>query len=254
MARIEDFLKSQFENDPKEEVGIGGFTALARISERFKKSAQVPTAFLEDGSYSNDQIIKDPIVVTIRGEVGDVHVRPSPPAQTFRRAQAELGNITQYAPDRTTAELSRVSAVANGLADVRQAADAVIDAGTQALDYLGVLDRVERDLTDQFLDAMGAVYDSGQLIAIDLISKRYENMALTLIDVERNNESKALRFVIEAQQLRFSETIFTERDPAFSLDGQVDPRADKGTQEGEKVERSFLSYGADTIKSIFGGD
>jgi len=84
---IRDYINGQFENDGKdgEEVGIGGFTAFAQISEKFSRSAKVPTTFLEDGSHVNDHIIREPLTVSIEGNVSDVYAQPSAPVAAFPR-------------------------------------------------------------------------------------------------------------------------------------------------------------------------
>ena len=71
---IRDYINGQFENDGKdgEEVGIGGFTAFAQVSEKFKSSASVPVTYLENGTHVNDHIIREPKTISIEGNVSDL--------------------------------------------------------------------------------------------------------------------------------------------------------------------------------------
>lgn len=250
MARISDFLEAPFKNDEKQEVGIGGFTLLARISESYTKSAEVPTTFLEDGSHVNDHIIRNPLTLNIQGGVSDIHVRAKPVIRQFQRVQAEVGNITQYAPRWTQAQLSRVSGVANDIADAKRFAEAVIDSGNQALDYLGLQDSSAKGNIERFIDAMDSLYESGQLFAIEMPFRRYERMCITSLVVKRNNEQEALEFTLDAQQFRFAEVQFSASpalNPSSFTNGQTDGESDKGVQEGEEVERSLWKYGADVV-------
>jgi len=50
----------------------------------------------------------------------------------LREAQAQVGNITQYAPARTQAQLSRVSGLVNDFTSAMDKADALISASQGA--------------------------------------------------------------------------------------------------------------------------
>ncbi len=242
MARVADFLARQRPEAPTQEVGIGGFTALVRASERYKLTAEAPATPVEDGSFVNDHIILKPITLSIEGSVGDIHLRASPPIRQFQRLQAEIGNVTsQYAPARTQSQLSQVSALANDLADAVRRADAALDAGEQALDFFGNQDEGSKSLQEQFIDAMEALHFGQQVIAIDMPFRRHENMVILSFQANTDNITAETTFTIEAQQLQFAELQFVEvASPAAGLGGQTDPEVSKGTQEGEPVETSLL--------------
>jgi hypothetical protein len=247
MAGVTDFLNRQREGDPKDEIGIGGFTALARVRERYAYSSSVPNSPVEDGSFRNDHIILNPLILTIEGNVSDIYLRPSPLVRDAQRLLGEVGNVTQFLPARTQAQASRVAAVANDAADAIRRVNAIIRAGQQALRFFGNQDEAAKSNIEQFIDAMEALHLGKQLISIDMPFRRHDNMVITSLTVDRNNEEEALSFSITAQQFRFVQTIFVEvARPAAGTGGQTEAEVAKGVQEGAPAERSLLA-------SLFGG-
>jgi len=73
---IRDYINGQYEHEGKdgEEVGIGGFTAFAQISEKFKRSASVPVTYLENGTHVNDPHHSRAKTISIEGNVSDLFV------------------------------------------------------------------------------------------------------------------------------------------------------------------------------------
>jgi len=252
---IRDYLNGQFAGEPDtdaETVGIGGFTAFAQISEKFKRSAKVPTTFLEDGSHVNDHIIREPLTVSIEGNVSDLFVLPSEPVAILQEHQAQIGKITQYAPARTQAQLSRVSGLVNDFTSAMDKADALISSAQGAAKYLGNQDKEAQTNIESFLDAMKGLQATDKLIKISTSFKTYTDMYITSLEVTRDNQNRAINFTLEAQKVRIAQTLFTKttaaQNAAIATAGQTDGVTDKGTQEGEEVstKESFLF-------SLFGG-
>lgn len=239
---IQDYINGQFEdrvdNKGGEEVGIGGFTAFAQVSEKFKRSASVPVTYLETGSHVNDHIIRAPKTITIEGNVSDLFVLPSVSVGILQKAQAEVGNITQYAPARTQAQLSRVSGIINDFTSAMDKADALISAAQGAAKYLGMQDTKAQSNIKEFLEKMAGLQASGNLIKISTSFGAFTNMCITSLEVTRDNQNRAMNFTLEAQEIRTADTFFiaikTAKNASAATDGQTEGEADKGTQEGEK--------------------
>ena len=245
---LQSYLDRQIEPAQDKEIGIGNFTALVRVSESYKLTADAPATPVEDGSFVNDHIVLKPLVLHIEGEVSDVHLVPSPIARGFQRIQAEVGNVvSQYAPARTQAQLSRVNALANDAADAVRKIDNLLDTGEQILNMFGNNDDEAKTVQEQFLDAMESLYYGKQVIAIDMPFRRHDNMVLTLVDIAYDNAVGATTFTIEALQIKFAELQFTETTtPADGVGGQLDGLTDGGAQTGTKQTESFATQ-------LFGG-
>lgn len=240
MAVIQDYIDRQVSGTPKQEIGIGGFTALVRVRERYNLSAEVPATPVENGSVVHDHVILKPLTISIDGNVSDVHKRASEAIRQFQRVQAEIGNVTsQYAPARTQAQLSRVSVLANDAADAVRRIDNLIATGDQIADLFGNRDAAKGN-QETFIDTMEAYYFAGVAISIDMPFRRHDNMIITSFMFAYNNEIKTTTFSLEAQKIQLSDLVFAETaTPAAGLNGQADALASKGAQEGKPVSSSL---------------
>lgn len=252
MTRIADYLNRHLPDTPAQEVGIGGFTALVRIRETYKLTADMPTSYVEDGSPSNDHIILNPLMLTIEGDVADVFVEGTANAtRLLRTAQAEIGNLTSvYAPLRTVSQLSRVSALANKAADAVRRLDDFIDRGEQFATLFGNQDTAGKSLQEQFLGAMESLHYGKQPFAIDMPFRRHEGMVITSFTATTDNQTDVTSFTLEAQQLRTNAIERVQvRKPAAGTQGQLEGVKAKGPQAGKTVPRSLLG----NIVDAFGG-
>ena len=250
---VRDYLSSQFGNDEQEAVGIGGFITAARVSERVNRSASVPTTFLEDGTHINDHIIRNPITLSIEGSVSETFVMPNPAIAALQAAQSQVGKITQYAPARTQAQLSRVSELANDFNNVVGQVDRFLEASDRIAGYLGLQDNTAKSNIESFIDTMESLQEGDQLISIDMPFRTYDRMYIISLETSRSNEQNALDFTMELQQFRFADVIFAEitAAPAASTatNGQTESPKDKGVQEGDDVADSL----ATSFKNLVSG-
>lgn len=247
MANIGQLVESARAREPKlEEVGIGGFTLLARVRESFSLTSRAPTTFLEDGTYAHDQIVNDPMVLTIEGEVSDIHIRRNPALELQRRVTAQIGVITKYLPLRTQSQISKVNALINDASDAARKINAAIDDGRNAWEFFGNKDSQAKGLREQFVDFIESIHYGKQLINIDMPFRTHENMSISCT-IDYDNINEPLSFVITAQKIRFAQTELAELTDFFpsasiGLGGQDQGEKDKGTQTGEKQEESLLSF------------
>jgi len=250
---IRDYLGSQFGSDEQEAVGIGGFTTAARVRERVSRSASVPVTFLEDGTHINDHIIRNPLTLSIEGNVSDTFVMPNPAIAALQAAQSQVGNITQYAPARTQAQVSRVSGLVNDFTNAMDRVDNFLESSNRVSSYLGLQDDTAKSNIEKFIDTMESLQEGEQLISVDMPFRTYDKMYITSLEITRTSETNALDFTMELQQFRFADTIFAEiaaSNPSSATNGQTAGSKDKGVQEGAEVTESL----ATSLKNlVFGG-
>jgi len=254
MSYIRDYLGGQFKNDGEEEqIGINGFTTAARVRETVKRSATIPITFLEDGSHINDHIIRDPLILTIEGNVSNLFVLPNPAIAALQALQTQVGSISQYLPARTQAQISRVSGLANDFTTAVARVDSFLDASDRVASFLGTQDRTARTNIQNFIDSMESAQAADKLISIEMQFKTYKQMYITSLEATRNNESNSLDFTMELMQFQFAETLFANigpaPDPAGNTNGQTEGAKDKGVQEGKEVPTSVAS----SVFSFVGG-
>ena len=251
MAAISDYLNRPYPTAPTDEIGIGGFTALARVRESYRLTAEVPDTPVEDGSFVNDHIVIRPLTVTIEGSVADVFIRRSALATTTTRVLAEIGNVaSQFTPSRTQSQITKVAALANSVTDALRRLDAILGAGAQAFDLVGNRDTATKGFRESFIDAIEGYHRSKTVLSIDMPYRRLDNMVITSFVSSTDNVEDTTTFAIEAQQLQYASTIYASVEvPAEGLKGQTAAESDKGVQEGEDV---LSSLAAQLMGAVFG--
>ena len=100
---------------------------------------------------------------------------------------------------------------------------------------------------------MKGLQSSDKRIKISSSLGSFANMYITALEVTRDNQSKAISFNMEAQEIRTADTFsmatsaaqnaaIAAQNASIATAGQTDGVTDKGTQEGKEVSRkeSFL--------------
>lgn len=246
---IREFIEAPFEEKVETStVGIGTFTALVRTSESFSRSVTIPTVYLENGEHINDHVIIEPLILTISGDVSDVHVAPSTTATLIDEVQSKIGSVDSYTPPKTQQQLSIMSGIANDINDAVTAIDTAVNKSQSLLGTFKSGKEVEKTNTERFIDEMESMVKGKKLSIIEMDSRTYQNMYITSFDASYDNVLGSTGFTIVATQFRFAETLNTKsavKNPATGLDGSVEGETDLSTQEPVKTEeepRSFLGY------------
>lgn len=242
MSLLRDYIDGQFKNESEGEVGIAGFTTVARVRDNIKHTREAPVTYLEDGSHVNDHVIKNPIIVSIEGDISDVHVRPSPAVGIVRDIETAFGSVAQYLPGRTQAQISKVAGITSDIQQQVDRVDGLIRTGQKVASFVGFTGQSKSNI-EKFIDHMTGLLDSDTLIKINGPVRTYQNMCIISFDYTVDSMSEGIAFSLEAQELRFAETIFSEivQNATSTANGQHSGVTKKGAQEGKKIEQSFLS-------------
>lgn len=234
-----------------EEVGIGGFTLFARVSDQTQYSTASPTSVVEDGSYIGDHLINAPIKISINGDVADVFFNaPSKSASDSRLPT--VGKTTSFLPGRTPSQQQRVAKVTDSADDRRRGINEEISLGTNSGDFTGNKSG-SKPIREQFIDFIESIHYGKQLVTISMPYRTHDSMAINDVTITRDNQRQALTFTLTAQKFRIAKTIFSDvsrfyKKPAPSVKSQTGGTTDKGVQSptsgdgaGKKKEKSLLS-------------
>lgn len=234
-----------------QEVGIGGFTLFARVSDQTQYSTASPTSVVEDGSYIGDHLINAPIKISINGDVADVFFNAPTPSKSDSRMPT-VGKTTSFLPKRTPSQEQRVGQVNNSAGDRRRDINERISLGENSGDFTGNKSG-SKPIREQFIDFIESIHYGKQLVTISMPYRTHDSMAINDVTITRDNQRNALTFTLTAQKFRIAKTIFSDvsrfyRKPAPAVKSQVGGTADKGVQSptsgdgaGKKKEKSLLS-------------
>lgn len=236
-----------------EQIGIGGFTLFARVSDQTQYSTASPTSVVEDGSFIGDHLINAPIRITINGDVADVFFNEPPRSQSETRLPT-VGNVTSFLPRRTPSQIQRAAKIVDSAADRRRAINEKVSLGANSGSFAGNKSG-SKPIREQFVDFIESVHYGKQLITISMPFRTHDSMAINDITITRDNQRQALTFTLTAQKFRIAKTVFADvsrfyKKPAPSVKSQTAGTADKGVQSptsgsgsgaGQKKEKSLLS-------------
>lgn len=243
---IDEFLSGLFGGGVKE-VGIGGFTTYASVSREISLTSQVPTTYLESGSFANDHVINEPIQLRIDGVVSDITLTQSQFDSFIDNITGTLGSIGIYIGGRTPAQVGKVISVINDARNYIRRIDNIIQKGSQLLDLFGN-NTPEKSIKEKFVDSMFSLRESRQPISIDMPYRTFENMVITSCVITEGNSDKGLTFSLTAQQIRFNQILLVEAvqiNPSSGVKSQTAKQSDKGAQQGgtptASEEQSIIS-------------
>lgn len=243
MGIVKDYINGAFKNTLNQEVGIGGFTTFARVNNKTSKKNNVPVTYLEDGSFLEDHIIREPTILSIEGNVADIFVKPANIIQEAKRLETTISSVSTYLPERTLYQLHKIEGITRDINNAITETDQLIERGQQIANYVGFL--ATKSNVNKFLDAINGLYNSNSTITIEMHDRTYENMVITLFETTKNNENNSIDFIIEAQEIRYAISevvqVTSALNPSKTLGGATKNIIDKGVQEGAEVTTSVLT-------------
>lgn len=249
LSQASNFLNTQIGG--KSKVGIGGFTADVRVNETIQLTSDVPDNYVEDGSVINDHIINTPTIISIDGEVSDIHIKPNIVDTSISKPFDKISGIAlKLFPSAKTAQMvQKVNRITSAVSSAVDTANSFLDAGQ---DIFNVFSGNSSDPQQAFFDFIDKIYYSKQLISIETPFKTYDNMRITSLTITRDNTTnQALKYKISAKEVRFAKTLTASladtkyflkkksKGVAKSAKNKVSEKKQKGTVNG--VEKSFLS-------------
>jgi len=247
-------------NEKSTQLGIGGFTTLARVSETVQRTAQVPAITLEDGTVISDHIILDPLTINISGDVSDIYIEKNKNIGLIGDISDKLSVVDQYLPQRTQSQISKAEGIIN-------------DVNNKALRVVNEIDRIDGFFSDlmsnsnpdtknreKFVNQMKAFYEGRRPISIDMPdNQKLDNMVITSLSFEYDNQGDSTGFSIEATQVTFVKTQASDiaLAPKQEESDAVSENEDKGPQEPQEAAESVLGgvldeYGIKFIKRTEG--
>lgn len=251
MSFTDGIAKSLSGTKQETEIGIGGFRLFAKVNESTNYSNVVPIDVLEDGTNSTDDIINNPIVVSINGVVGDLFVEPTNFPELISKDYSLVGEVTALLPSKSMQQLQRISQINTQLREASLLADRAKRIGGNVKEFFNNSASTAKSAQDKFVEFMEVIYYSGQPIKLSTNRRDYDNMALSDLTIDENNEDGEVKFSVRFTQINFLELVFVEvrkkySSPSGAVSGKTSGVASKGGQTPESnTETSLLS-------SIFG--
>ncbi|ARJ43308.1 hypothetical protein B1H58_15545 [Pantoea alhagi] len=256
MGILDGFTKAQESGKATvKNVGIGGFSMFARVSDSTQYPSQVPVDVLEDGSNASDDIINGPLVVTISGVVSDVYA-DAEPGESFGIIPdySRVGEVIEYIPAKTQQQLQKVNEIADRVEQQVLKAKRLVDKGADLFGLVGnPTSGGAKGLREQFLDFIEAIYYGKQLISVEVDYRTHENMALSGLALNTDNQTMETRFEATFTKINFTQITTTPisryfKSPSAAAKSKTAGVANKGAQT--PADNSKVSGGPVRSKSL----
>lgn len=252
MSFTDGVFKSLDNTKQETEIGIGGYRIFAKTDESTNYSNIVPVDVLEDGSNSTDDILNNPIQISISGVIGDLFIEPANYPELISRDFSAVGEVVSLLPAKSQQQVQRISQIDSQLRSATLLAQRAERIGNQAYEFFNNSASNAKSQQDKFIEYMESVYYSRKAVSLSTSFRDYKNMALSDLTISKNNQDGEIKFSAEFIQINYLSLIYVPiavkySSPSSSIAGKVSDAANKGGQNPEvNTEKSLLS-------SIFGG-
>lgn len=243
-----DGITASLANTKQEtEIGIGGFRLFAKISESTNYSNTVPVDVLEDGSNSTDDILNNPISVSIDGVVGDLFVEQQNFPELISKDFSSVGEVTALLPAKSQQQAQRVAQIDSQLRDATLLAQRAERIGNSAYEFFNNSASSAKTEQEKFIEYMEAIYYGGQPITLSTKLRDFDNMALEDLTINHDNQTGDTRFSARFLQINYTSLNYVEvsekySSPSSSMSGKTSDSSNKGGQNPEtNTESSLLS-------------
>lgn len=244
MSFVREKIESLSDAKTQHQIGIGEFVGFARVSESTKYSNTVPIDVLEDGSNDSDDILNNPITITIDGNVGDIIVPDRQFPKIVPPSINSLGEISALLPAKSQQQFQRLTQINDIARDAILQAERIERIGQSAYDFIAGSPSEAKTPQEEFVEYVEKIHTKRLPIEISTSYRNYKNMALTDLTINRNNSDGALTFSASFTQIIFASLLYTAvtgaENPSPAVSGKVADQTNNGGQNPESNEESVL--------------
>ena len=228
------------------EIGIGGYRLFARVDDTTTYSSVVPVDVLEDGASVSDDILNNPISISVNGVVGDLVIGSHTDSPVVGRDFSLIGNITALLPAKSQQQIQRASQIDGDLRDAALLAERAQRLAGNAYGFFDNSASTAKSQQEKFIEYMETIHFSRLPVKLSTKYRDYDNMALTDLTTTCDNQTNDVTFSATFTEILYSQIAYVEisegySSPAKSVIGKVSENSDKGGQKPEELESSVIS-------------
>jgi len=220
-----------------ESVNIGGYSAFASVGDSTNYSNVVPVTVLEDGGTGTDDILNNPITITINGTVGDFVLESSYPTIAARDVSG-VGAISSLLPASSSQQLQSITKINQAGNDALLLKNRASDLQGKAAQLFDNSGSVSKGQQNKFQEYMESIHYSRLPVSISTQRRSYDSMALSSLVINSNNETNDITFSatfssVDYIGLERSAVITTFSSPSSLVAGKTSDAKNLGGQTPE---------------------
>ena len=186
--------------------GIGGFIFSVRDEEQIELKSEVTDYAIEDNSTIQDHIAIKPVVVSLRGFVGEIvnEVYPEtlPLTSTIENRLTELSTYTPLFSTQSAQTLSKV------LTDITQTVNDINNLVNKAQNLVSNISAPLQTKQQQAYNVLKSMWQTKQIFTLETPWEYLDNMVISsLTATQDKNTLMVTDFSLTLKQLRLSRTL-----------------------------------------------
>lgn len=216
-------------------MGWGGLRFDIIRDESVNRTANITTHYTESGTPIQDDIIINPVSITLRGEVGEIVDRMQKESK-IDKATRQITTCLSYLPVLTNT-ISFVSGALKNPAQQFGSISNIIGTGSNLIDLFNSVNLSSDKQSSAYL-YFEALMNAKQTLTISTPWRKYPNMAIKSIQVRQTDTEDKSYIYITAQEIRKAVNSYLTLVKAGSSYSQGSQPQDRGWLTGiqEKID------------------
>jgi hypothetical protein len=217
--------------------GISGFVFSIQDEDRIELHSDITDYVMQDNTYINDHIALKPMVITLRGFVGELvnNVESGVPG-LINTIQGRLTAVSSYLPERSTwvqQKISKAQTVLNSAGNFVTDIDNAIKRTQNLMETIGVTSP-GKTAQEQAFSKIWSMFSSRQVFTVETPWGYFDNMAIISVALEQDSKTRQYSDItISMKQLQFATVLTAQLSAAGRAAEMIAPVIAKGKVSGE---------------------
>lgn len=249
-------IVNQYVVSPIVNMGLAGFIFDIEDETKIEMQSDVTDHYTENNTAVQDNIVKKPEIITLRGYVGELVYRNAPEKTKIQELTEKISTINAFLPVVSASAKQARDFLAS---DSKKNADFFAQGVATGVDLYQTFQTLNPPKTAQAraFNFFRSLWSARQLVSLETPYTFYRNMAITAITAIQNGDNKEITdFSITLKEIRFARTRTTEFDRdkyQGRAQSEISDVQNKGQTQGETKDSNFFTgILTKTKKSLFG--
>jgi hypothetical protein len=228
---------------------IDGFRFDVLETEDVKFVTKYTDHFLESGRTAADASIKSPVILTLKGKIGDVFVEARPHRKILNTVLGAFGIATSYLPTKTQTQTNKAMQIQAQLEKQWSKVVGAVNVGQTLVSAFKNIFPGGKNITRTQTISQYLAFAYHNSILLNLYTRtagNLENIVITNLNFIRVNEaSNTVDVSLECKQLYFAETqVITINKKSFigSVQAQVGDYTKQTKTQGKEVGKPSILF------------
>lgn len=212
-ANLASKMVNQFVVSPILGMGLAGFVFDGEDETKIELQSEVTEHYTENNTAISDNIALKPVIITLRGYVGELVYRGAKPKSQIQKLTEKISTINAFIPVLTASASQAKSILQKDFANTQNYYSQALASGVDLYQTFHTLNPPKTAQARAF-NFFRSMWAAKQLVSLETPYSFFRNMAILGITAIQDKESKYVTdFSITLKQVNFAETKLVKYDP-----------------------------------------